>query len=69
MALLVPFDETTFYFTVTIGSAATLFGGTTVHSAAQLNAGKIKDEIRERMGKCAYSDHRQNILLLWKGYG
>ncbi len=42
-AILVPFDETTFYFTATTGSAAALFGGTTIHSAAHLNAGKIKE--------------------------
>jgi hypothetical protein len=42
-ALSVPFVEATFYFTSTTGSSAVLFGGTTIHSAAHLNAGKIND--------------------------
>ncbi len=40
---MAPFDKTTFYFTSTTESSAVLFGWTTIHSEAHLNAGKIND--------------------------
>ena len=38
------FDETTFLYTATTGTAAALFGGNTIHSAAFLNRSKIYEE-------------------------
>jgi hypothetical protein len=40
------FNDYTFYFTATTGSAAALFGGTTIHSAAHLDKSRINDEMR-----------------------
>ena len=45
-AIAVAFNDNTFYFTATTGSAAALFGGTTIHSAAHLNKTRINDEMR-----------------------
>jgi hypothetical protein len=38
------FDPTTFYLTAYVGSAAALWGGVTIHSAAHLNRTKLTDE-------------------------
>jgi hypothetical protein len=40
------FNDYTFYFTATTDSAAALFGGTTIHSAAHLNKSRINYEMR-----------------------
>ena len=45
-AIAAAFNDYTFYFTATTGSAAALFGGTTIHSAAHLNKSRINDEMR-----------------------
>ena len=45
-AIAVAFNDYSFYFTATTGSAAALFGGTTIHSAAHLNKNRINDEMR-----------------------
>ena len=45
-AIAAAFNDNTFYFTATTGSAAALFGGTTIHSAAHLNKSRINDEMR-----------------------
>jgi len=45
-AIAAAFNDYTFYFTATTGSAAALFGGTTIHSAAHLNKRRINDEMR-----------------------
>ena len=45
-AIAATFNDNTFYFTATTGSAAALFGGTTIHSAAHLNKSRINDEMR-----------------------
>ena len=43
------FNNKTFYFTATTGSAAAMFGGTTItiHSAGHLNKSRINDEMRD----------------------
>ena len=46
MAVAVAFNDITFYFTATTGSAAALFGGMTIHSAAHLNKTNITDALR-----------------------
>jgi len=45
-AIAAAFNDYTFYFTATTGSAAALFGGTTIHSAAHLNKQRLNDEMR-----------------------
>ena len=45
-AIAVAFSDYTFYFTATTGSAAALFGGTTIHSGAHLNKTRLTDEMR-----------------------
>ena len=45
-AIAAAFNDNTFYFTATTGSAAALFGGTTIHSAAHLNKSRINDGMR-----------------------
>ena len=40
------FNDYTFYFTATTGSAAALFGGTTICSAAHLNKTRLTDKMR-----------------------
>jgi hypothetical protein len=45
-AIAAAFNDYTFYFTATTGSAAALFGGTTIHSAAHLNKSRINDDMR-----------------------
>jgi len=45
-AIAAAFNDYSFYFTATTGSAAALFGGTTIHSAAHLNKNRINDEMR-----------------------
>lgn len=40
------FNDYTFYFTATTGSAAALFGGTTIYSAAHLNKTRLTDKMR-----------------------
>ncbi len=45
-AISAAFNDMSFYFTATTGSAAALFGGTTIHSAAHLNKSRINDEMR-----------------------
>ena len=46
MALM--FDESTFWFTACTGSAAALWGGVTIHSAAHLNRDKITQDLKDR---------------------
>ena len=45
-AIAVAFNDYTFYFTATTGSAAALYGGTTIHAAAHLNKRRLTDEMR-----------------------
>jgi len=45
-AIAAAFNDNTFFFTATTGSAAALFGGTTIHSAAHLNKSRINDGMR-----------------------
>ena len=40
-------NDKEFYFTACSGSAAAIFGGTTIHSAAYLNARKVPDSARD----------------------
>jgi len=46
MSIAVAFNDYTFYFTATTGSAAALFNGTTIHSAAHLNKKRLTDDMR-----------------------
>ena len=41
------FEKNTFWFTACTGSAAAIWGGVTIHSAAKLNCKQIYDEYRE----------------------
>jgi hypothetical protein len=47
MAVAVAFNDYTFYFTATTGSAAALFGGSTIHGAAHLNKSLLDDTMRQ----------------------
>ena len=46
-AIAAAFNDYTFYFTATTGSAAALFGGTTIHSAAHLNKSRINEQMKD----------------------
>jgi hypothetical protein len=46
-AVAAAFNNYTFYFTATTGSAAALFGGTTIHSAAHLNKSRINEQMKD----------------------
>ena len=46
-AVAAAFNNYTFYFTATTGSAAALFGGTTIHSAAHLNKSRISEQMKD----------------------
>jgi hypothetical protein len=45
-AIATAFNDYSFYFTATTGSAAALFNGSTIHSAAHLNKTRLTDEMR-----------------------
>eukprot|EP00986_Skeletonema_menzelii_P013820 scaffold8448_cov188-Skeletonema_menzelii.AAC.1 len=45
-AITTAFNNYSFYFTATTGSAAALYGGTTIHSAAHLNKTRLTDDMR-----------------------
>jgi hypothetical protein len=47
MAVAVAFNDNTFYFTATTGSAAALYGGSTIHGAAHLNKSRLDDTMRQ----------------------
>ena len=46
-AIAAAFNDYTFYFTATTGSAAALFGGTTIHSAAHLNKSRVNEQMKD----------------------